>query len=166
MTYDARAVANRMLDLAERRRLPLSLMSLLKLMYYAHGWHLAKSGKPLCRPGFEAWENGPVIRCVWEALKGQASNPVKQRAEKYDPLQDEWVTATSTFSEEDERLLDQVLGAFGHLSGPQLSDLTHEEDTPWHRVWHGGGRVTFGMRIDDELILEYFRRDSPKTAAH
>ena len=39
--YDARAVANFLLDLADERSVPLTQMSLLKILYFAHGWYLA-----------------------------------------------------------------------------------------------------------------------------
>ena len=37
-TYDARAVANFILDLAERDGRALTQVALLKILYFAHGW--------------------------------------------------------------------------------------------------------------------------------
>ena len=47
MPFDPRAVANRLLELARERQLSLDPMKVQKLLYYAHGWHLALTGKPL-----------------------------------------------------------------------------------------------------------------------
>ena len=54
--YDARAIANFFLDRADERGLKLvSIMTLLKVLFFAHAWYLAKENKPLIaqqlRPG-------------------------------------------------------------------------------------------------------------------
>jgi uncharacterized phage-associated protein len=45
--YDARAIANLLLEFAETRNVRLTQIALLKLLYFAHGWYLARTGKPL-----------------------------------------------------------------------------------------------------------------------
>lgn len=62
--YDARDIANFFLDAAERNQTTLSITSLLKIIYFAHGWHLAEFGLPLIGQPFEAWQHGPVVRVV------------------------------------------------------------------------------------------------------
>ena len=60
--YDARAVANFLLDHADARGLSLTQLMLLKLLYFSHGWYLNRFKSPLVENEFEAWEHGPVIR--------------------------------------------------------------------------------------------------------
>ena len=66
--HDARAVANFLLDAADTHNITLSITSLLKIIYFAQGWHLAKYNRPLIGQSFEAWEFGPVIRVVYDSL--------------------------------------------------------------------------------------------------
>ena len=47
MPFDPRAVANRLLELGRERNIIIDPMKLQKLIYYAHGWHLALTGRPL-----------------------------------------------------------------------------------------------------------------------
>jgi uncharacterized phage-associated protein len=55
MPFDSKAVANEFLKLAEQDGVKLSPMKLLKLVYFAHGWHLALKGEPLLNERVEAW---------------------------------------------------------------------------------------------------------------
>ena len=36
-------------------------VKLHKLLYYAQGWHLARTGRPLFPEAVEAWTDGPVV---------------------------------------------------------------------------------------------------------
>jgi len=62
--YDARIIANALLDIADEQNRSLSITSLLKILYFSHGWYLAKYDKNLIAHEFEAWQHGPVIRVV------------------------------------------------------------------------------------------------------
>ena len=58
---DPKAVANKFLELGERDGVSdITPMKLLKLVYIAHGWHLALSEgkKPLVNEASEAWKYG------------------------------------------------------------------------------------------------------------
>ncbi|AVW92216.1 Panacea domain-containing protein [Celeribacter baekdonensis] len=61
MAYDARQIANWFVVRAQREGRTLSIMSLLKLTYIAHGWHLEMQEVPLFSNRIEAWQYGPVI---------------------------------------------------------------------------------------------------------
>ncbi|MCL6584270.1 MAG: DUF4065 domain-containing protein [bacterium] len=76
MAYDAKAIANYFLDLAKSKGEKLTLMKLLKLIYFAHGWHLAITGKPLIDEQVEAWQYGPVIPSVYHEFKGFGNQPI------------------------------------------------------------------------------------------
>ena len=54
--YDGREVANYLLDLADSKKLTLTQISLLKLIYFCHGWYLFYKERPLVKNEFEAWE--------------------------------------------------------------------------------------------------------------
>lgn len=43
-------------------------LKLMKLCYFAQGWHLAWSGRPLFTDELQAWKHGPVSRALWDKL--------------------------------------------------------------------------------------------------
>ena len=61
MRYKALAIANYYIDKANVEDTPLDHLRLQKLVYLAHGWHLAIHGRPLIEESVEAWKYGPVI---------------------------------------------------------------------------------------------------------
>jgi uncharacterized phage-associated protein len=159
VTYDARAVANALLDLADERGLPLTHMALHKIIYYAHGWHLAKQGHPFVRQEFEAWKDGPVLRPIWEALRTSGSQPVTIRATRFDPVSQSREVVPPDLMEEDRTFLRDILAAYGHLHAFELSEMTHAPGGPWDRVWNApDGRITLGMRISHDAVRQHFQR--------
>lgn len=138
-------------------------MKLLKLVYFAHGWHLAITNKPLIIDPVEAWEYGPVVPALYRALKKYGSRHVDELL----PTGDEPVT----IYEEDKQtlmILDAVWKAYGHFRALQLSDITHMPGTPWYEVVYGTyqGRVPYGVDIEIGLIRDYFRKLRDREAAH
>lgn len=60
---------------------------------------------------------------------------------------------TPRFDKFEENLADQVLQAYGGLSGVQLSALTHQQVSPWHQTWNGKGKNSV---IPNDLIQAHF----------
>jgi hypothetical protein len=53
-------------------------------------------------------------------------------------------------------LLNKVYVRFKDMSGKELSDMTHESDTPWYRVWgDGSGR---DCKIEDKETKAYYEK--------
>ena len=56
----------------------------------------------------------------------------------------------------DKNLLNKVYVKYKHVSGDELTDLMHEEDTPWYTIWDNEkGR---NKPIDNGATKEYFSR--------
>jgi hypothetical protein len=85
MANDPRAVANFILDVADIRGLPITNMSLNKIIYFAHGWSLGKRGKPLVSATFEAWQHGPVLPLIYRQFSKAGSMAISFRATAIDP---------------------------------------------------------------------------------
>ncbi len=143
MQYDARQIANEFIRrAAEDGGRVLSIMTLLKLVYIAHGWMLALYNRPLFPNRIEAWQYGPVVLDVYQAYRNQGvdiRNPIKFEALPLDP--------------QAEDLLGQISSNYGHLSPFQLSDLTHIPNGPWDIAMRTGGKRA---PILDELIKHHY----------
>lgn len=158
MPYSTKAVANLLLDLAKDRSLPVSPMKLQKLLFFAHGWHLALANEPLLDEPVEAWQYGPVIDSLYHAFKHCGTRPISGYATEFDieDLQD----ITPVLSDSDKAqvgpLLNEVLDVYGKFSAVQLSNMTHEPGTPWDDTWRATGGLRRNADIDDAKIKAYF----------
>jgi uncharacterized phage-associated protein len=157
MAHDGRAVANTILDSADRLQRPLTHMALQKITYFAHGLYLAAHGAPLVKQPFEAWEHGPVVRVVYDAFKSAGDSPIVSRAQRLNPVTRELEAVACDLLPDTTWFVEQVVRKYGHIHASELRRMTHELGGPWHQVWHSpGGRVTLGMRLDNEVVRWHF----------
>jgi uncharacterized phage-associated protein len=151
MAYDPRALANYILDKAEKSGVALTQMQLQKLVYFAHGWHLANTGQPLSKAWFSAWKWGPVNTQIYNKFKKYGGKPITglakdQNGEAF-PVE---------FSDYSRKILDEVFDNLGQLNGPQLSKETHLPGSPWYKVWNNGKGEN--APIPDDMIKDYFEQ--------
>lgn len=142
MAYDAVTVANTMIQFAKTTVGDLSPMKRQKLLFYAHGWHLAFYKKPLIKNHFEAWRFGPVVNELYHEFKHCGRNPVNA------PPACDLVPKTDIAT---HHIISEVFRVYGHFTAVELSDLTHEPGTPWHDIYEDGGEI-----IPNDLIQRYF----------
>lgn len=140
--FSSITIANKLLDLAEERRITLTPMQVLKLVYIAHGWMLALYRRPLISDRVEAWQYGPVIPALYNAVRDFRGAPVRG------PLRGR----QEELGARESNLLEQVMDRYGELSGPALSRLTHADGTPWDAMYDG----SFGVPIPDDLIEDHY----------
>lgn len=149
MTISALQLAAELIRRSDaQHRPPLTNLTIQKLAYFCHGWHLALSGKPLVDEQFEAWRFGPVLPELYHTLKVFSSNPI--------PSNHPLVTSQPALPDGDwtGQLIDHVLGVYGGLNSTRLVALSHSEDGPWQEVWNRGP----SSWIDNQSITNYFRR--------
>jgi uncharacterized phage-associated protein len=157
--HDARAIANFFLDRAEARGMKLTIMTLLKVLYFAHAWHLAKEDKPLIAQQFEAWEYGPVNRVVYDQFKSFGKNPISRRAVSFDPMQAAFLPTPYALDANTERFLNNIFDYYSQFHAYKLSDLTHEKGSPWDVIWSAAAtRAVPGMYIPNDLIASWFKQ--------
>jgi len=118
-------------------------MQILKLVYMAHGWMLGLVGRPLIKEEVEAWQYGPVIPELYNALRRYKSQPVSALIEG----------VNDDLDSEEAHIVDQVYQIYGHRSGPALSRLTHQAGSPWAKVYSRG---SFGIEIPNDLIEDHY----------
>jgi uncharacterized phage-associated protein len=155
--YDARFVANFFLDEGEKNKTTVSIMTLLKVLYFAHAWHLVKYKRPLVAQPFEAWEHGPVVRVVYEQYKAYGPKPIDKKATLFDPRIGRFVVASHSFSEDTCKFLSDIYRYYSIFHPFKLSDLTHEKGGPWDVVWTKAEKSAVpGMVIPNEVIADWF----------
>lgn len=78
MSITALQLGSELVRRAAKRNFKLTNLSLQKLAYFAHGWHLALFDKPLLEENdaFEAWRYGPVLPELYHALKAFSNNNI------------------------------------------------------------------------------------------
>jgi len=156
--HDGRAIANLVLDHADRAGWPVTNLKLQKLVYFCHVWSLIDLGRPLVRHSFEAWEHGPVLQYLYQEFKAYGAGPITGRASQLDPRTGSRVTANCQLDDRTRELLERVLNFYGRVATALLVDLTHVEGGPWHKVWHHTSSVQPGMKIDDQEIRRFYSR--------
>ena len=155
--YDARSVANAILDAAARYGFDVSNLKLQKLLYFAHGKFLLEHGAPLVRGGFEAWQLGPVHPSVYKAFKHHEGQPITDRAMSLDPVTRQLSQLAPVVDRLAVRIIDHVVLEFGGVSPGRLVAITHAKNGPWDRtVQEAGNRANLGLKISDEVIRSYF----------
>lgn len=160
MAYDGRSIANFFLRLAWEERLPVSHLAIQKILFFAHAWHLGRSGEPLIGQSFEAWKYGPVLRVVYDQLKRFKDMPVTSPLLKIDIETGNWIEATVDLSGEDCEFLGGIFNYYSKFHAGQLVDLTHVADGPWAKIWNKAvENAVPGMVIPDEEIKLWILRE-------
>lgn len=155
--YDGRAVANFLLDLASERKLKLTQIVILKLLYFSHGWYLSDFGEPLILQDFEAWKHGPVLKVVRDQFKNFGDRPITSRASILDIFSGELKYAEPNLSTQDSKFIAQIFDSYYFYDAWQLSAMTHECGSPWDALWNSSVPVgRLALRIRNEDIKSHF----------
>ena len=144
--HSSLTIANRFWDLAQDARAQLTPMQMLKLVFLAHGWMLGLHGRPLIRDRIEAWKYGPVIPTLYHEIKAYRGSPIRSRLA---------APRTDRISGDADDIISQVFEIYGDWSGPELSQLTHERDSPWDQVFD---EVDWGQIIPTGVIRNYYEQ--------
>jgi len=118
---------------------PLTVMKVQKLVYYSQVWSVVWDDNVLFEDPIEAWKNGPVVRSLWEATRGNfrvAAIPGGVSAN---------VNAAQ------RETINRVLAFYGEKDAQWLSDLTHLE-APWQEAFAHGQNTEIGL----DRISEYY----------
>lgn len=145
MNHDSKAVANVFYKLARKDGGWLTNMQMQKLVYIAHGYHLGLLGDPLFRETVYAWQFGPVIPPLYDALKVYGADRVKKRLETS--------TRPIEIDSSEWKVVEVVWAGYGGFTGPELSAMTHKDGSPWQQVWQPGKKLP----IPNETIEVYYR---------
>lgn len=154
---DARSVCNLILDEADKQGRQLTNLALQKLLYFAHGFHLAATGRPLVYGFFEAWRSGPVHAPAHEAFHRAGTRPIDFRATGEDLRTGARLPLSNPTDSDVVASVRRVLMVFGGISPDELVAISQAPGTPWRAVVDKTRTsVVVGMRIPDTLIEDRF----------
>lgn len=126
-------------------------LKLQKLLYYSQVWYFVKNDKLLFDDRIQAWIYGPVVYDVWASFKFMKRSSIIPSNRAHNLTIDDATT----------NHLDAIWKSYGHLSGADLVDLTHN-DLPWKNSRKG---LLSNQPSEKEVIINkdttlYFTLDS------
>lgn len=145
--------ANVIINCALKDERALTHMQIQKLVYIAHGWSLRRSDKRLTLDDPEAWKHGPIYRLLWDRLNYAGQYPIGRTIPK-SYLLPHTGARKNELEDREYAQLESVYIDYGSITGPQLSLLTHDGNTPWRQIYRNGKGKN--EPIPDYMIKEHF----------
>lgn len=156
MPQDGRAIANLVLDEAQNMGIEISNLSLQKILFFCHAWHLVETDEPLIKHEFEAWQHGPVLQYVYRQFKACEDRAISQRATKLDPFTGKQIIVRTDLALETIERIRRVLSFYGRLSPWDLVDLSHASGGPWDEVFNSKSKINPGMKISHNAVKTFY----------
>ena len=122
----------------------LSNLTMQKIAYLAHMFHLGKIDEPLVSGHFEAWDYGPVHPQLYNAVKMFGSGSVESYVFNKVPEMEECIGT---------QYLDTLTEKFGEKPS-ELISITHWEKGAWAKYYSPGLR---GIIIPNKAIKDEYR---------
>lgn len=155
--YSPLALANEFIERAGEHG--IEHMKLQKLVHITNGWWLAYRTEPLLNEQPEVWKYGPVFASLYNVLKEFGRTPIltKQKDNPFEP--EPVIEKGSEDKKSDEvQLIDWIWQRYGAKSAFELSDITHQRNSPWRKVVEKlNSRVPFHTKIPDDVIREHYK---------
>ena len=135
-------VANYML----KKGTDLDPLKLMKLVYMCHGWYLAVYKKPLVNEEPQAGRYGPMFADLYSKVAKFGDSPVRGPIE---------VDEDTALSDQQKWAIHTTYDASKVFTGWQLSEMTHRDGTPWHKVWLK--KPDQNAPIPNKLIKQHYK---------
>lgn len=153
--YNPISVANQFINRSIYEGVKITPMKVLKLVYISHGWYLGFTKKPFISEQTEAWKYGPVVSSVYRAFKKYGTSDINSMNFDTQEIKDGFKELAE--NDEHSKFLDTIWDVYKGFTGGELSNLTHQEGTPWYRTWNSNkGSIKQGAIIPNKLIQEYY----------
>lgn len=143
--YDSVVAARYLLALAYKQDIVLNTTKVQKLLFIAYGIYLTAKDQPLVDETPKAWPYGPVF----PKTRKNVDYGIVQHIDDndFDTIRsDDYVTT----------LFNEIIKAHAKTSATQLSEWSHNEGSPWHRV-RNKPNFKWNDPIPDKYIKDYFR---------
>ncbi|MDB5205075.1 MAG: hypothetical protein JWR72_150 [Flavisolibacter sp.] len=152
MPYPASAIAYAFVKKGIEEENYVTQMKLQKMVYLAHGYHLAKYNEPLISEEFEAWKFGPVVQSIYQDYKLYGSDAIIDTGLI---AEDEVKLETVKLSGTAIDAIDYTWQVTKHLNASQLSRWSHLDGSPWAQVY---SEHQYSIPIKNTSIKEYFKK--------
>ncbi len=144
-TSSAQTVARWFVEWAHSNEADLSNLKLQKLLYFAQGEYLARTGgHPLFADRIDAWQHGPVVKEIYHDYKSFGTGDVTPD----DSHPFEW----DDVDDETAQFLIQVWNTYGGFGAWRLRNITHEQP-PWRDVFEPNRP---NIEISQQSMLDFF----------
>lgn len=140
MAYDAGDIADWMLATAKEYGEFLTTMKLQRLVYIAHGWHLAARGEPLVHENIQARRWGPVVPSLYEKFEMNGSQAILD------------IPSKPNIDSETEGLLKIVWEVYGAIPAVELLAILRLPDSPWRNHFRGHDKSV----IPNNEIMDHY----------
>ncbi len=151
--YSASLIAASFVQKAIDEGNPVTQMKLQKMVYFAHGYNLAKLDEPLIKENVQAWKFGPVIPVIYNDYKLYGNLPIIN-FDKSTSIYS-WIdVSNSNLGTDAKEAIDYTWRATAHLSAADLSSWTHKDGSPWQQVY---SEQDMSIIIDNDKIKDYFK---------
>lgn len=151
MSYSASIIAYTFVKKGIKENKFVTQMKLQKLVYFAHGYHLAKYKEPLVKEEFQAWEFGPVIPVLYQEYKYYGSGPITDVS--LISWGDNIENKLNELDAKARNSIEYTWQALKDLSAYQLSNWSHKANSPWSNYYQNG---VSEIAIPNEQIERYF----------
>jgi uncharacterized phage-associated protein len=151
MPYSASVIAFSFVQKGIIEGKPVTQMKLQKMVFFAHGYHLAKYGTPLINEEFEAWKYGPVVQSIYRSYKLYGSDEIKT-TDLITDFAPDFETIELAPSAIDA--INYTWKVTKNLSASQLSTWSHKDGSPWSRVYNPD---EWSIQIGNNIIEDYFK---------
>ncbi len=144
--HDSRAIANIFVQEARKAGHRLTIMPLVKYIYFAHGWNLGYTDEPLISDPIEAWKYGPVMPLTYRAFR-DSGLVIRKEAIDEETKQ----PYRADLPEKSKNIVVNVYKEYSKKSAWGLSNATHHESSPWYKYRH----QTYTIIPNEEIKAHY-----------
>lgn len=132
MKASAIVLSNNILLRAREDHIPISLMKLQRILYYACRDYMVRVDTSPISENFEVWKYGPVLPSVYSKFKSFGGNPITSLAKNANG-------EALKVNEEENPILSNVLDVawakYKKFSGVELSRMTHQKTSAWYKAY-------------------------------
>lgn len=141
------AVANFIIEIANKEKKSITNLKLQKVMFFLQGYCLSTYGTPLMKVKFSKWRYGPVQVCAYDEFKVYASAPIDHGISTPTKKGNEFIFSVESLegiTEKTKAELSNVVKKIMEKEPWELVDMTHN-----HSSWKNFRTDIMNRRADD-----------------